>query len=249
MTHPTDQPTPTELSLQTDRSSQTAKISFLWLLIALVVTLLLAPVMQGQRVGILLLHGCFSLVFFTGVLANRQRPWIFRTALVLAVVGVPLGWTRLFSENPQLDLCRLLVDMLFFSFTATMILTAILKDYVASRRSILGAISVYLLLGLTWACAYSALEISALGHIGEEPFRFVERQTSGEQPLTDWPQMVYYSFVTMTTLGYGEITPRTPLAQTLTWMQAVFGQLYLVILIARMVSLLPQTHVDQHNSS
>jgi voltage-gated potassium channel len=137
--------------------------------------------------------------------------------------------------------------MAFIAITATMILNAILKDHMASKRSILGAISVYLLLGLSWTCAYSALEIFALGNIAEEPFRFTERQTIETpqgQPLTAWPQLVYYSFVTMSTLGFGDITPRTPLAQTMTWMQAVFGQLYLVILIARLVSLLPQNNVD-----
>ena len=118
----------------------------------------------------------------------------------------------------------------------------------AQWHSILGAISVYLLMGLSWAIAYSALEI-----IEHEPFRFVERRITpaenGEEVYTDWPQMVYYSFVTMSTLGFGDITPRTPLAETLTWMQAVFGQLYLVVLIARLVSLLPDVDTHQHESS
>jgi hypothetical protein len=53
--------------------------------------------------------------------------------------------------------------------------------------------------------------------------------------------MVYYSFVTMTTLGYGDITPRTPMAQTVTWMQAVAGQLFVAVLIARLVTELPRS--------
>jgi hypothetical protein len=129
-----------------------------------------------------------------------------------------------------------------------MILTSVFKDHMASQRSILGAISVYLLMGLNWAVAYSALELCE-----NEPFRFVERQVTpaanGEAVYTDWPQLVYYSFVTMSTLGFGDITPRTPMAQTLTWMQAVFGQLYLVVLIARLVSLLPQTDAHRLDSS
>jgi voltage-gated potassium channel len=235
-----------------DQTGKTARFTFLWLLIALVATMLLAPLMEKKNVGDLLMHGCFTLVFLTGLMANRQRPWIFRTAIVLALVGVPLGWTSLLSGNLQLLLFRLFVDMVFFAFTAIMILIAILKDHMANKSSILGATCVYLLLGLSWTCAYSALEISALDNVADEPFRFTERQTiktAQGQQLTAWPQLVYYSFVTMSTLGFGDITPRTPLAQTLTWMQAVFGQLYLVILIARLVSLLPRIDAEQSKIS
>jgi hypothetical protein len=52
--------------------------------------------------------------------------------------------------------------------------------------------------------------------------------------------MVYFSFVTMSTLGYGDVSPRTPLGETATWIQSVVGQLYIAILIARLVSELPR---------
>ncbi len=217
---------------------------FLLLLVSLVVTLLLAPLMEEMVLGKLLMHGCFTLVFLTGVLANRRRKGIFITAIILAAFGIPLGWLRLLSDSTGLSLTRLIVDMIFFSFTAVMILVAVVKDHMASKQAILGAISVYLLMGLTWALGYSAIEM-----IEEEPFRFIERQVAvhpdADSEITAWSQMVYYSFVTMSTLGYGDITPRTPLAQTVTWMQAVAGQLYLVVLIARMVSELPRSHDRQ----
>ncbi len=212
---------------------------FLLLLVSLVVTLLLAPLMEESILGKLLMHACFTFVFVTGVVANRQRKGIFVTALVLACVAIPLGWLRVLDESPRLLLLRLIADIIFFSFTALMILVTVVKDHLASKQSILGAICVYLLMGLTGALVYSALEI-----VEEESFRFVERQLAADPDAngerTAWPQMVYYSFVTMSTLGFGDITPRTPLAQTVTWMQAVAGQLYLVVLIARMVSELPK---------
>ena len=246
MPQPSNQPTRAKPPHRMDHSNRIADFSFLWLLVSLVLALLLAPLMQDRFVGNLLMHGCFTLVFLAGLLANRARPWIFRTALVLAVIGIPLGWSRLLSENNHLLLARHAVDILFFSFTAIMILISVFKDHLASQRSIAGAISVYLLLGLTCAMAYSALEI-----IEQEPFRFVERLTlpaeNGEAVSTEWSQLIYYSFVTMSTLGFGDITPRTPMAQTLTWMQAVFGQLYLVVLISRLVSLLPQTDADRQD--
>jgi ion channel len=218
---------------------------FLCLLVALVATLLLAPLMEEPKlVGHLLMAGCFTLIFFTGVLANRERPSIFYAAIALATIGILLAWSRLLSGNTQLTLLRLIMDVIFFAFTAIMILIAVLKDHMARRGSIVGAICVYLLMGLTWACCYNVIEI-----LDRQSFRYSEPQLGptdkgekSDEIKTSWPRMIYYSFVTMSTLGFGDIAPRTPLAQTLTWMQAVTGQLYLVVLIARLVSVLPYSH-------
>ena len=109
----------------------------------------------------------------------------------------------------------------------------------ASVRAIFGAICVYLLIGLCWALMYSALE-----HVQDDSFQIAHRTMTVSlkdgREVTSYSQMVYFSFVTMTSLGYGDMTPRTPAAQTLTWMQAVLGQLYLTVLIARLVSVLPR---------
>jgi voltage-gated potassium channel len=93
-----------------------------------------------------------------------------------------------------------------------------------------GAISVYLLLGLIWALVYgiiSAADPSAFQ--GLESFTLEE---SGVQL-----DFVYFSFVTLTTLGYGDISPVSQFAKTLAWFEAVFGQLFLGVTIARLVSL------------
>ena len=102
----------------------------------------------------------------------------------------------------------------------------------------LGAICVYLLIGLTWATVYSAIE-----RIEPQSFDFNNHRTtttSSGQTYTAFSQQVYFSFVTMSTLGYGDVTPRTPLGETATWIQSVVGQLYIAILIARLVSELPR---------
>jgi hypothetical protein len=110
-----------------------------------------------------------TLVFVTGVLANRGRPAIFTTAIGLAAISIPLGWSRLLSAGDHLMLARWAMEIVFFSFTAAMILVAVLKDHMATRGSITGAICVYLLMGLSWACGYSALEI-----VDGESFQFVK---------------------------------------------------------------------------
>ena len=80
---------------------------------------------------------------------------------------------------------------------------------------------------MTWALTYIVIDIL-------DPTAFEQLAVSAWAGGTDY---VYFSFVTLTTLGYGDITPLTPVAQTLAWLEAVVGQLYLAILVARLVGL------------
>jgi hypothetical protein len=212
---------------------------FLVLLILLVGTMLLVPMVGSPLVQKILWDACLTLVFVAAALANRHRQRIFTTAVVLAVIAIALAWSRLVTDYAELRVLGLVADVVFFAFTAVMILAAVVRDRMGSTQAISGAVCVYLLLGLGWAHGYLLIEQAE-----SEPFRFTERRVdsadaSGDQ-RTALSQMIYYSFVTMTTLGYGDVTPRTPLAQTVTWMQAVTGQLFLAVLIARLVSELPR---------
>lgn len=94
---------------------------------------------------------------------------------------------------------------------------------------IAGALSVYLLLGLTWSLVYQGLALVNPGAFT------VGSAIAGTGPL-DWMDFLYYSFITLATVGYGDITPVTPLAQSLAYAEAVTGVLYVAVLVARLVS-------------
>jgi voltage-gated potassium channel Kch len=102
----------------------------------------------------------------------------------------------------------------------------VLRSGPVTRRRIEGAIAAYVLLGVTWAQAY---EMVALAHAGAFAGRVDD--TGG---FTGW---LYYSFVTLTTVGYGDIVPVHPIARSLAVLEALTGQLYPAILLARLVSL------------
>ena len=86
---------------------------------------------------------------------------------------------------------------------------------------------VYLFIGLLWSDIYAILE-----HLQPGSFSFAHSQAGTK--LSDFS---YYSFVTLTTLGYGDITPLTSKARAFAMLEAIIGQLYLVVLIARLVGL------------
>ena len=211
---------------------------YLLLLVSLSLLLVCVPILEGTTAGQVMHYSFFTVVFVCSLYANRERRRVFVAGLVVAAVAIPLTWSTLVFRDTEVSLARYLVAILFLGTTAAMILVSITRDHLATRDAVLGSVCVYLLMGITWALAYAAID-----QIEETPFDVAHRHTVGRSEdgklLTAYSQFVYFSFVTMSTLGYGDITPRTPSAQTLTWIQAVTGQFYLAILVARLVGILP----------
>jgi hypothetical protein len=115
-----------------------------------------------------------------------------------------------------------------------LVAVAILGDVVHGGRisadKIYGAICVYLLVGFAWAFGYAIMELM-------DPGSFSGVVDTDRADVGRVLQMRYFSFATLTTLGYGDIVPRSPAARTLATLEAMMGQVYLAVLIARLVGL------------
>ena len=120
-----------------------------------------------------------------------------------------------------------LLTACFFGFSLFGIVRTILTGAI-STHAILGAVSGYLLLGIIWSLLYAAVETL-------EPGSFRVANQEIEIAEVDRSALSYYSFVTLSTVGYGDITPATPIARTLSWIEAVAGQFYLAVLVAGLV--------------
>lgn len=158
-----------------------------------------------------------------------------RTALGLAMFALLTTWLSHGFEgwlSRAILISGHLCAALFFSLVLYRILEKVLIRRV-SRDAIFGAICGYLLLGIIWGLVYSSLETF-------RPGSFNISETHAVQPgnaTQNHDILRYYSFVTLTTLGYGDITPTTPTARTLSWLEAMTGQFYLAVLVAGLVGL------------
>jgi len=121
-------------------------------------------------------------------------------------------------------------SVVFIGFTAVVIFSYILQAQEITADAVYGALVVYLLLGVAWAFVYSLLEILQPGSF---ELSKVAPQLVEERRFI----LFYYSFVTLTTLGYGDITPTSPTAASLAVVEAVIGQIYLAVIIARIVGI------------
>jgi len=119
---------------------------------------------------------------------------------------------------------------LFLSYTTALILWHVLAETEITSDTLYGAVCVYLLSGVTWMTLSRVIETL---HPGS--FAVSAAQHPG-QGVT-WSDLVFFSFVTLTTLGYGDMLPVTSPARSLVVLEAVFGVLYPAILVARLVGL------------
>ncbi|MFM8415047.1 MAG: potassium channel family protein [Planctomycetota bacterium] len=125
----------------------------------------------------------------------------------------------------------------------------ILVDVLAARRivfdMICGALCVFVLFGMCWANVYTLLERVAPGSFAVDFSRY--QVDAGADPLAAAGVFTYYSFVTLTTVGYGDIVPSSATARWLVWLEAVFGQFYMAVFVSRLIGL--QTSVAEPGSA
>ena len=155
-------------------------------------------------------------------------------------VAFSLGWAALASiwashgfdshASRLLLVGAHLLGACFFVFALYGILRAILVKQ-ASGDAIFGALVGYLLLGTIWSILYSAVEMAFPGSFCMP----APASTTAAVAAPGRGDLSYFSFITLATVGYGDVTPTTPLARTLAWIEAIAGQFYLAVLVAGLV--------------
>jgi len=178
----------------------------------------------------------FPALFLAAAVAIFHAGWIgwIAVGMWLGIVAIALRVQLLGS--PPLYWERF-VDAAFVAFVAFLLLREVVRSPRVTLDTILGAISVYFLIAVFYASLYSALEMLHRGSFvdGGQLVRGMGDQAT---QVGRYPALGYYSLVTMTTLGYGDIVPVTSWARNLAASQALLGQLYVAILIAFLVGLL-----------
>jgi hypothetical protein len=208
-------------------------IRYVYLLSGLLAYLAAAPiaVQYLPQADFVLVDLLLVLVLVAGVRSLLGFRWIFRIGVTLAVAWVTLEVVYVFSQVESLVIMVLLVALVFVALVGFIAMRDVLYGGEVDQNRLMGAVCVYLLLGLAWAYVFTLIHI-----VSPTSFEGIAGPTT--EAHTKAIQFLYYSFVTLTTLGYGEITPASPVAQTLAYMEAVSGQFYLTILVAALVGML-----------
>jgi predicted outer membrane lipoprotein len=198
---------------------------FAWLLGLLLAAIGADPALEamglrGRALEWLLVAALGSAVAGVGTLRTRRARVFVAAASAMLAAWLAFHLAR-FGPGPWLRPALLGATGLAL---AAFVLSGVLAAGRVDAERISAALCVYLLAGMGFGCIFGAVEALTPGSL------------AGARPL-DLLGAVYFSFVTLSTLGYGDIAPVAPAARALAVLEAVFGQLYLAVLVARLVTL------------
>ena len=167
------------------------------------------------------LQGATLLAALSASGASRTLWWL---AVLVVLVGLVAGTAALFVGVKDVTGPLFLLNLLLVGAAPVVIVRSLVRRRVIDVRTVLGALCVYILLGMFWSFAFTAI-----GSFGSDPFFSQQNNAT----VADY---LYFSFVTQTTVGYGDFTAAGGLGRALAVLEALIGQLYLVTVIALLVS-------------
>jgi hypothetical protein len=203
---------------------------FFYLFLAQILLLVLFPYLDRPGLPVIVFRLLGALAFMSAVYAVSDKPVQWITALCLMIPTAVLNTMLVLRPGRKIAVPALICAILFLAFTIVSLLRAVVRSERITHDTIYGSLNVYLLMGLTWGTAYLLLETLQPGALSLDSLRHPNHHI-------DWSDCMFYSFVTLTTIGYGDIVPITAQARSLSILEAVSGVMYVAVLIARLVGL------------
>lgn len=206
---------------------------FSYMLISMVAMFFVVPLV-GRNQGVVdELFGWFSIVVLVSCLRaiSRSRRF-FYFMLLLTITNVILSGSEIVIQDESQSFLMIVLGFKVFYFLLVFlsIMRFVLNSGEVTGDKICGAISAYFLMGVIWSLLYTMFY-----HLDPACFEVPETWLSTATINSYWA--IYFSFTTLTTLGYGDITPQTPLTQSYAIMEAAIGQVFLAVIVARLIAL------------
>lgn len=201
-------------------------------LTALMLFFILAPFFENEFLVDLFTTG----IIVFAVLGVSEHRKLLMVCAVLGATSVVLLWSEsFFPDMAFMVVVFLLVEIVYYLLIIGSILTFVFRAHPVNREKLAAAVCAYLLFGFLWANVYAGLEALKPGSFSGQVL-VASTDSSIPSFRRQVSQFGYFSLVTLSTLGYGDIAPLTKPARNFAAMEAIFGQLYLALLIARLVS-------------
>jgi len=226
------------------------------MLFSIVLLLIIAPRLCCTFAGLIvldLLFGCVVLMGFALVLREMRK--ILVSSLVIIVILIA-DLSNLGGATGVKLVVTSAIELLFLGFISMVILSGVLKAKRVNVNEICGALCVYLIMGLMWALIYFMIEFTWPGSYSSLPHRGVTDVIGFDTAMNIFSSLLYFSYITMTSVGYGDCVPLTIMSRGFSNLEAVMGQLYLALIVSRLVGLyllnrqLPQgSGEDEHAGS
>ncbi|MBO0695070.1 MAG: two pore domain potassium channel family protein [Verrucomicrobia bacterium] len=205
------------------------RFSTVQLLIALALLFFSFPFVEELEGGDIIVSILLSLVLLAAVVAVAHRKGALLIAVLLLIPAIGGRWINHFRPDLVPAPVFLTAALILIAFIVANLLHFVLRAPSVNAEVLCASISAYLMLGLMWTVAYWLVD-----QLNPEAFAF---SSIADKHSMRGFNAFYFSFITLSTVGYGDITPVTRIARWLAAMEAMTGLLYVAVLIARLVSL------------
>jgi voltage-gated potassium channel len=206
------------------------------LLVSLLALLAIGPWLNERLVGLAIWELLFTLVMLSGIRRLSVNRHQARFAALLALPTMACLWLRQFVPVVGLSRAGLALLTLFLLYTGATVLYSVFGEETVTLDTLSGAFCAYLLMGLAWGSLDSLVYLQAPAAF-RLPDGWTPTHTAGITVDVPLNIMVYYSFTTLTTVGYGDVLPLAESSRAAAVLEAVLGHFYLAVLVARLVGL------------
>jgi len=202
--------------------------NFVYLAVGLVLLFFIGALLEYSPgdTGPMIMQGATVAALLIGALSQKGSRSRFVTYIIFVLVMLLLIVGGKVLDRAGFSYIHLFMLLCFFIWMTWLAARQVLFTGSITSNDIVGAICIYMLLGLIWAMLYLFLAEAVPGAFNGLP----------QAPwLDNFSAAIYFSFVTITTLGYGDISPAMPLARFLVYMEAIVGVFYMAILVASLI--------------
>ena len=210
--------------------NQIKKCQYQVLMTVSLALLLSYPYMIGTPTKELLLDTLTNFVLLSALIAVSSHRKVLLVAMVLLILIMAMSWFPLSGQQSWQKTLELILTALFLAYVVWQIFSDVFSQRSIHRDTLFGAICIYLLLGFLWSYFYLLLVWLTPNAFSIDPSKLAsDSELSGN--------LLYYSYTTLTTVGYGDITPVSLQARSIAIIEQITGVFYIAIMMARLVSM------------
>ena len=189
------------------------------------------PLVESEITRLFVVHGTFLLIIVSGVMSVLGTPIWGRVVIVLALVNVAFRVIESINHQWWLACSNAIISAIFLALLIGVILVQVFREGPINLHRIAGSVALYMLIGLFFASIYAFLDFLNPSSFNISP------NLDSRDPHVVAGDLIYYSFITLTSVVFGDILPVHPIAKTTTMLESMVGQLFPAILLARLVAM------------